>query len=66
MKVGDKYKDKVFGWGVISEITTQGFTVKFYSRTVTYHHIRNEKAVSIVVWSVIIIVCFMSFLGWLI
>lgn len=60
------YHDKIFGKGFIIDSNENEFIVKFESdRIVKFPHMRNEKAVSIVIWSVIFIVCFMSFLGWL-
>lgn len=63
MKVGQQYYDKQFGYGIVSEITTKGFTVRFYSRTVFYPHLRNEKLLAIIVWFCIIAVSVLS-LGW--
>jgi hypothetical protein len=56
MKVGQQYYDKSFGYGIVSEITTAGFTVKFYARTVFYPHLRNEKMLAVLVWFCIIAV----------
>jgi hypothetical protein len=60
MKVGQQYYDHEFGYGIVSEITTAGFTVKYYKNTVFYPHLNSEKIVAISVWFCIIVIIILS------
>jgi hypothetical protein len=66
MKIGQQYYDHEFGYGIVSEITTAGFTVKFYKNTVFYPHVNREKLVAISLWFCIIVISVLTILNFII